>query len=127
MLPAKFRRVMWIKRGDLLVCSLGGQSDGGKGAKCSIRLRLTDPQIRSLRARGLFPDALLAEAGEEKGGRQQRRDGDGGGSSSDADSDDDVWGGGNPNAAPRFDECDDEEEEEEEEEEDEGPPAEGAQ
>jgi translation initiation factor IF-1 len=60
MLPTRFRKLIWVKRGDYLIVSAGegGEittSDGKKGAVTSIvESILYKDQIKSLRAKGLW-------------------------------------------------------------------------
>ncbi|TMW55101.1 hypothetical protein Poli38472_013863 [Pythium oligandrum] len=70
MLPTKFRKLIWVKRGDFLIVSGGDgditTSEGKKGAVTSIvEAILYKDQIKNLRAKGLWPVELDELAAQE--------------------------------------------------------------
>ncbi|KAJ9468928.1 putative RNA-binding protein EIF1AD [Diplonema papillatum] len=101
-LPARFKKVVWIKRDDYLVVRREANEDNGTGGVSAVVAhRLTLKQFKQLRGVGKIPARFLDNE------------------DSDANSADDAWLQGNPNRPPAFDEDDEEEEEEEGEDEEE--------
>ena len=67
VLPAKFRKLVWVKRGDfVIVAGASGDieiSDGGSGAvQFRVQHVLYKEQVRHIKARGLWPK-LFEDAG----------------------------------------------------------------
>ncbi|GLD99947.1 hypothetical protein PINS_up008675 [Pythium insidiosum] len=63
MLPAKFRKLIWVKRGDFLIVASSDNevstADGKKGAVTSIVEHiLYKDQIKNLRTKGLWPQGF---------------------------------------------------------------------
>jgi probable RNA-binding protein EIF1AD len=63
LLPARFRKVVWIKRGNYVIATSAGEdfatASGGQGkVKSSVKHILFKEQIKHLREVGLWPDAF---------------------------------------------------------------------
>eukprot|EP01059_Diplonema_ambulator_P030136 TRINITY_DN5049_c0_g1_i1.p1 TRINITY_DN5049_c0_g1~~TRINITY_DN5049_c0_g1_i1.p1 ORF type:complete len:189 (+),score=50.53 TRINITY_DN5049_c0_g1_i1:50-568(+) len=117
-LPAKFNKVVWVKRGDLLVVvKENEEEDGVIGA---ITHRLSGKQVKQLVRDGLIPEAFLKEtsqsqieapAGDESNPKTTEIEEEV--EEEEEEEEEDPWLRGNPNVAPRFD-TDEEDEEDEE-------------
>ena len=116
-LPAKFHKVIWLKRGDIVIVNTEVEDD--KGVTCVVKHRLSEKQTKNLIKLGVIPksfvegqpteikateevkdDVSSASDGEWTGGNKNN-----GPSFNNEDSDSDTegdWVGGNPNLAPTF-------------------------
>eukprot|EP01063_Lacrimia_lanifica_P013039 TRINITY_DN196_c0_g2_i1.p5 TRINITY_DN196_c0_g2~~TRINITY_DN196_c0_g2_i1.p5 ORF type:complete len:179 (+),score=75.05 TRINITY_DN196_c0_g2_i1:52-588(+) len=121
-LPAKFNKVVWIKRGDLVVVSRENDDETDTGVVGLINHRLSKKQVKTMVARGAigsdFAHGGAGEPNEDKDEEASPRDeapaaaaGEGEEEYEDSEDEDDPWMRGNPNQAPAFDEADDEDEE----------------
>ncbi|EQC32968.1 hypothetical protein, variant [Saprolegnia diclina VS20] len=60
MLPTKYRKLIWIRRGDFLIVS--GADDAKKGAvNFSVEHILYKDQIKNLKAKDLWPDVFVED------------------------------------------------------------------
>ena len=122
MIPAKFRGVIWIKKGNYVAVSMGDVPADSrfklKGAICHL---FSQDQIDQLAADGHWPQVFADES------KKKRPEDAGKGDNDEEEEEIDYFACGNPNRRPAFDDYDDsdeeddddeEEEEEEEEEED---------
>jgi probable RNA-binding protein EIF1AD len=72
LLPARFRKVVWIKRGNYVIATSAGEdfatASGGQGkVKSSVKHILFKDQIKHLREVGLWPEAFKEQAGPQPG------------------------------------------------------------
>ena len=126
-LPAKFNKVIWIKKDDLIVVKKENDVEGDTGVCGCVVHRLSAKQIKYLQkldqiqpnllAGGATTAAAAAVAGAAAPAELENTgEGGEGGYESDEDSGN-PWMQGNPNVAPAFDDDDEEDEEEEEDDE----------
>eukprot|EP01061_Rhynchopus_euleeides_P022000 TRINITY_DN3588_c0_g2_i1.p2 TRINITY_DN3588_c0_g2~~TRINITY_DN3588_c0_g2_i1.p2 ORF type:complete len:179 (+),score=80.83 TRINITY_DN3588_c0_g2_i1:113-649(+) len=118
-LPAKFNRVVWIKKDDFIVVIR--ENDEEDGVCGLITHRLSPKQIKQLTRTGNFPEKLLVTdtaaptaaetAPQTTAAPQSVVHPEQGCEEEEEEESDDPWLRGNPNVAPAFD--DDEEEDEE--------------
>ena len=121
-LPAKFNRVVWMKKDDLIVIAMENATEGDTGVVGLITHRLSAKQIKRLIKEGDMPESFITIARqieqtpepipqENPNVAPENEDGE---EESDSD-EDDMWTRGNPNVAPTFDDFEEDEESEEEE------------
>lgn len=123
LVPARFRGVVWLRRGCFVALQIGDVPESTHYKLRATLLQLLPPaQQDAIRHEGLWPPAFDADAAATGGadtataaaqkkpaGRYREEQADS--------SDDDTFGGGNPNraAAVYFDSSDDEDDEDDEE------------
>eukprot|EP01060_Flectonema_neradi_P027991 TRINITY_DN37658_c0_g1_i1.p1 TRINITY_DN37658_c0_g1~~TRINITY_DN37658_c0_g1_i1.p1 ORF type:complete len:198 (+),score=36.85 TRINITY_DN37658_c0_g1_i1:49-594(+) len=90
-LPAKFHKVIWLKRGDIVI--VNNEVDDDKGVTCVVKHRLSAKQTKNLIKAGVIPKSFV----DGEGTAQAEAENDDVSSASDVE-----WAGGDPNASPTF-------------------------
>eukprot|EP01064_Diplonema_japonicum_P032492 TRINITY_DN6122_c0_g1_i1.p1 TRINITY_DN6122_c0_g1~~TRINITY_DN6122_c0_g1_i1.p1 ORF type:complete len:186 (+),score=48.77 TRINITY_DN6122_c0_g1_i1:57-560(+) len=112
-LPAKFNKVVWIKRGDLIV--VAKECDEEAGVCGVINHRLSEKQVKQFMKEGNLPKRFTENQQQQQSPPENEKIEEEE-SEEEESQEEDPWLRGNPNVAPTFDDDQDEEEEEEEEE-----------
>lgn len=115
MIPAKFRGMVWIKKGNFVAISMGDVPADSrfklKGAVCHL---FSQDQIDQLALDGHWPQVFASETKKKKAGEEKANNDE-----EEEEEEVDYFACGNPNRRPVFDDYDDDEDEDEEEDEDE--------
>lgn len=117
MIPAKFRGMIWIKKGNYVAISMGDVPADSrfklKGAVCHL---FSQDQIDQLASDGHWPQVFASETKKKKAVAEDNEKDD---EEEEEEEEIDYFACGNPNRRPVFDDFEDDEEDEDEDEEDE--------